>query len=42
MMQLDYLTDGKYEVASVIATILLFVSLGLALVARVFGYKEMS
>jgi len=42
MMQLDYLTDGKYEVASVIATILLFVSLGLALVARVFGYKDMS
>ena len=39
LMQLDYLTDGKYEVASVIATILLFVSLGLALLARVFGYR---
>ena len=39
IMQLDYLAEGKYEVASVIATILLFVSLGLALVARVFGYK---
>jgi iron(III) transport system permease protein len=42
MMQLDYLAEGKYEVASVIATILLFVSLGLALVARVFGYKGVS
>jgi iron(III) transport system permease protein len=39
MMQLDYLSEGKYEVASVIATILLAVSLGLALVARLFGYK---
>jgi iron(III) transport system permease protein len=39
MMQLDYLAEGKYEVASVIATILLFLSLGLALVARIFGYK---
>jgi iron(III) transport system permease protein len=39
MMQLDYLAEGKYEVASVIATILLLVSLGLALVARLFGYK---
>jgi iron(III) transport system permease protein len=39
LMQLDYLAEGKYEVASVIATILLVVSLGLALVARVFGYK---
>lgn len=42
MMQLDYLTDGKYEVASVTATILLFVSLALALIARLFGYKGMS
>ena len=39
LMQLDYLSEGKYEVASVIATILLFVSLGLALVARRFGYR---
>jgi iron(III) transport system permease protein len=39
ILQLDYLAEGKYEVASVIATILLFVSLGLALIARVFGYK---
>jgi iron(III) transport system permease protein len=42
IMQLDYLAEGKYEVASVIATILLFVSLGLALIARVFGYKGVS
>ncbi len=42
IMQLNYLAEGKYEVASVIATILLFVSLGLALIARVFGYKGVS
>jgi iron(III) transport system permease protein len=42
LMQLDYLADGKYEVAAVIATLLLFVSLGLALVARVFGYRGVS
>jgi len=39
IMQLDYIAEGKYEVAAVIATILLFVSVILALVARVFGYK---
>jgi iron(III) transport system permease protein len=39
LLQLDYLVEGKYEVASVIAVLLAVVSLGLALVARVFGYK---
>jgi iron(III) transport system permease protein len=42
LMQLDYIFTGKYEVAAVIATILLFVCLGLALLARVFGYKGVS
>ncbi len=39
IMQLDYIAEGKYEVAAVIATILLFMSVILALVARVFGYR---
>ena len=42
IMQLDYIAEGKYEVAAVIATILLFLSLGLAIIARVFGYKGVS
>ncbi len=42
IMQLDYIAEGKYEVAAVIATILLFMSLALALVARVFGYRGIS
>ena len=42
IMQLDYIAEGKYEVAAVIATILLFMSLALALVARVFGYRGVS
>ncbi|MSQ26828.1 MAG: iron ABC transporter permease [Dehalococcoidia bacterium] len=39
IMQLDYIAEGKYEVAAVIATILLFMSVILALVARVFGFR---
>lgn len=40
IMQLDYIAEGKYEVAAVIATILLFVSVILALIARKFGYRS--
>jgi iron(III) transport system permease protein len=40
IMQLEYIAQGKYEVASVMATMLLFVSLGLALVVRAFGYRN--
>jgi iron(III) transport system permease protein len=39
IMQLDYISEGKYEVAAVIATLLLVLSLALALLARRFGYK---
>jgi iron(III) transport system permease protein len=42
IMQLDYISEGKYEVAAVIATILMALSLGLALLARKFGYKGVS
>jgi iron(III) transport system permease protein len=42
IMQLDYISEGKYEVAAVIATILMALSLGLALLARRFGYKGVS
>jgi iron(III) transport system permease protein len=39
LIQLDYIAQGKYEVAAVIATLLLFVSAGLAIVARRFGFQ---
>jgi iron(III) transport system permease protein len=42
IMQLDYISEGKYEVAAVIATILLLLSAALALVARRFGYRGIS
>ena len=42
IMQLDYISEGKYEVAAVIATILLLVSAALALVARKYGYRSIS
>jgi iron(III) transport system permease protein len=39
LIQLDYIAQGKYEVAAVIATLLLLVSAGLAIVVRKFGYR---
>jgi ABC-type Fe3+ transport system permease subunit len=42
IMQLEYIAQGKYEVASVMATMLLFVSLGLALIVRAFGYRSIT
>ena len=42
VMQLDYISEGRYETAAVIAIILLLLSLGMALVARRFGYRGLS
>lgn len=42
IMQLEYIAQGKYEVAAVMATMLLFVSLALALVARTYGYRSIA
>jgi len=39
MLQLDYMAQGKFELASVVACMILFLTMGLALLARVFGYK---
>ncbi len=39
VLQLNYLVEGKYEVASVLSVILLGISLILALLARIFGYR---
>jgi iron(III) transport system permease protein len=39
VLQLNYLVEGKYEVASVLSVILLAISLVLALLARIFGYR---
>jgi iron(III) transport system permease protein len=39
MLQLDYMAQGKFELASVVACLILFLTVGLALLARVFGYR---
>jgi iron(III) transport system permease protein len=39
MLQLDYMAEGKFEVAAVVACCILFLTVGLALVARAFGYR---
>jgi iron(III) transport system permease protein len=39
MLQLDYMAEGKFEVAAVVACCILFLTVGLALLARAFGYK---
>ncbi|MFN0073577.1 MAG: ABC transporter permease [Chloroflexota bacterium] len=39
VLQLNYLVEGKYEIASVLSVILLCISLVLAVLARVFGYR---
>ncbi len=41
MLQLNYIADGQLEVASVIGCISLFLTVGLALVARKLGYKSL-
>jgi iron(III) transport system permease protein len=39
MLQLDYMAQGRFELASVVACLILFMTVGLAIIARVFGYR---
>jgi iron(III) transport system permease protein len=39
MLQLDYMAQGRFELASVVACLILFLTLGMAVLARVFGYR---
>lgn len=39
MLQLDYMAQGRFELASVVACLILFMTVGMALIARVFGYR---
>jgi iron(III) transport system permease protein len=39
MLQLDYITEGKFEVASVLSCCVLILTLGVALGARAFGLR---
>jgi iron(III) transport system permease protein len=39
IMQLDYMADHRLEVAAVISCLIMFMTLGLALGARAFGYR---
>ncbi|MDB5729795.1 MAG: ABC-type Fe3+ transport system permease component [Noviherbaspirillum sp.] len=37
LLQLDYMVDGRYEVASVVGMIVVFLTLGVAVIARMLG-----
>lgn len=37
MLQLDYMVDGRYEAAAVVAVIVMLLTSGVALIARLFG-----
>jgi iron(III) transport system permease protein len=39
IMQLDYIAQGRLEVAAVIAVLIMFITIGVALLARIFGYR---
>ncbi|MCH8268690.1 MAG: ABC transporter permease subunit, partial [Acidobacteria bacterium] len=39
MLQLDYMADGRYEAAAVVGMIVMLLTCGLALLARLFGLK---
>jgi iron(III) transport system permease protein len=38
-LQLDYMAQGRFELASVVACLILFMTVGMAIIARVFGYR---
>ena len=39
MLQLDYMVDGRYEAAAVVGVIVLLLTTGVALLARLFGLR---
>lgn len=39
LLQLDYMVDGRYEIAAVVSVIIIAASTGVALVARLFGLR---
>jgi iron(III) transport system permease protein len=39
MLQLDFLTEGRYEPAAVVGTILVLLTVGVALLLRIFGLR---
>jgi ABC-type Fe3+ transport system permease subunit len=39
LLQLDYMVDGRYETGAVISVIIIVVSTGVALLARMFGLQ---
>jgi len=39
MLQLDYMVDGRYEAAAVVGVIVMLLTSGVALLARLFGLK---
>jgi iron(III) transport system permease protein len=39
LIQLDYMVDGRYETAAVVSLVVVFMSTGVAVVARLFGLR---
>jgi len=39
MLQLDYMVEGRYETASVVGVIVIFMTIGVAILARLFGLR---
>jgi uncharacterized membrane protein YkgB len=39
MLQLDYMMEGRYEVASIIGVIVVMMTVGVALLARLFSAR---
>lgn len=39
MLQLDFMAQGRFELASVVSCLILFLTIGMAVLARVFGYR---
>ena len=41
MLQLDYMAQGRFELASVVACMILFMTIGMAVLARALGYRSL-
>jgi iron(III) transport system permease protein len=41
MLQLDYMAQGRFELASVVACLILFMTVGMAVLARALGYRSL-
>jgi len=40
LLQLDYMVEGRYEIASAVGVIVVLLTIGVALLARIFGLRS--